>query len=282
MIRNNIVLNLKYTFLNFLQALFSLDPVYTWDPDVQKTKIIIADRHAVDIGVAVHRPSIILQRGEVGWTYSVRGQDATNAIMNYNGKSLQNLFAHTPAVSDPSNVRTYTDLLRGFVVFNVVSKNGIQAEIIADKLFKNLTGYKEELRKSGIRQVSNLTMSQEQIIRANSEIELIGVQVSLGFLQQIHIIKDEKNYNCYAYIGEREVFENHDYLVTDSGTSITFWEVPENPVTIDYTEAITLESRTGIALIPTGNPKVFLIPGGEAVAGYYILNADMVLNVEQV
>lgn len=278
MINNNIILNVKYIFLNFVQALFSMDPVFTWEADVQKTKIIIADRYAIDLGVAVLRPSILLQRGELSWTYLVKGQDATNAIINYNGKGFSSLSAYDSTISDPSNVKAYTDLLRGYVVFNAVSKSGVQAEILADKLFKNLTGFKDELRRAGIRQINNLSISQEQIIRANSDIELSGVQVSLGFTQQLHIIRDEKNYNCYAYVGETEVFENHDYTVINNGTAIKFRVAPTETVILDYTDAITLGSHTGVTLDATADPLIYEVPNGAAIAGYYILSAKMLIN----
>jgi len=278
MINNNVILNVKYIFLNFVQALFSIDPVFTWDADVQKTKIIIADRHAIDLGVAVLRPSIILQRGDLSWTYLVKGQDATNAIVNYNGKGFSNLAAYDSTINDPSNVKAYTDLLRGYVVFNAVSKNGVQAEILADKLFKNLTGFKNELKSAGIRQINNLSISQEQIVRANSDIELSGVQVSLGFLQQIHIIRDEKNYNSYAYVGETEIFENHDYTVVNNGTAIKFRVAPTDTVILDYTDAITLESHTGVALNTTADPLIYELPNSAAISGYYILSTKMIIN----
>jgi|GEM_PF-4772723 len=272
MINNNILLNIKYVFLHFLQALFSNDHIYTWDPDVQKTNIIIADRHAIDIGVAVFRPSIILQRGDVSWTYSVRGQDATNALINYNDKNLQ-------SVGNKGYLnKAYTDLLRGQIVFNIVSKNGIQAEIIAEKVFKNLTGYKDELRKAGIKLINNLSISQEQIIKNSSEIDLVGIQIYLGFIQQLYIVKDEKNYNAYLYINDTEIFENHDYTIIDNGTKIKLREVKEGILKLDYIDTLTLESRIGVELLSTTDPLIYLIPNSGSILGYYKIFMKAVVN----
>ena len=47
-IKRNLILDIKYTFLSFIQALFSEDLKYTWNPSERLSKIIIADRYAVD------------------------------------------------------------------------------------------------------------------------------------------------------------------------------------------------------------------------------------------
>ena len=70
----NISLDIKYIFLNFAQKFFAQNSKFKWTKNVQTSKIIIADKNSIDLGVVTRRPSIILNRGGFGWTYSIRGQ----------------------------------------------------------------------------------------------------------------------------------------------------------------------------------------------------------------
>lgn len=58
-------LSLKRLFLSFLQTYYSTHLRYKWDQNPQLTEIVIADKYAVDLGVASKRPSIILDRGSI-------------------------------------------------------------------------------------------------------------------------------------------------------------------------------------------------------------------------
>ena len=62
----NVSLDIKYLFLNFVQQFFAEQTKYKWTKNVQTTKLIIADKNTIDIGVATRRPSIILNRGGFG------------------------------------------------------------------------------------------------------------------------------------------------------------------------------------------------------------------------
>lgn len=58
-------LRVKYIFLSFLQQYYSGHPKYTWNEDPRHTKIVIADKYALNLGIAAMRPSIILDRGPI-------------------------------------------------------------------------------------------------------------------------------------------------------------------------------------------------------------------------
>lgn len=264
----NILLDIKYIFLNFAQALFSTHLQFKWDKDIRNSKIIIVDRNAIDLGVAMQRPSIVLQRGDISWYYAVRGQDATNTVSYKDAGLLTNLGEYTPS-GRMGMQKTYTDLLRGYIIFNVVSKSGVQTEILADHLFVNLTGFRDEFKRYGIKQFNNLSVSQEQLIKSNASPDLFGIQVSIGFVLQPHIRKNEKTYNCIVYIDENEYVEGHQFIVQENGNMIVFYDTPIATPKISYTEAVTLEQKLDVELIPTLDPLKFLLPTGDAVAGYY-------------
>ena len=78
--------------------------------------------------------SIILNRGGFGWTFSVRGQRGVGSAV-YGRKSF--LGAGIPS-GDQTKNESFTDLLRGSVSLNVLSKNGIQAEEIAKQKMEDL------------------------------------------------------------------------------------------------------------------------------------------------
>lgn len=60
--------DIKHIFLSFAQEYFSdsLATSYEWNINPVETEIVIADKYAIDIGVAVKRPSIIVSRGGYG------------------------------------------------------------------------------------------------------------------------------------------------------------------------------------------------------------------------
>ena len=90
-------------------------------------------------------------------------------------------------------------MLRGSVTYNVLSKSGIEAEEIANKLFIALSGYKRELRKYGIHKTMGLAIGDERIVKTTSEIEAMGVTVSLGYLAQRTIETAGKLNNIEGY-----------------------------------------------------------------------------------
>ena len=122
----------------------------------KNTKIIIADKNSTDIGVATKKPALILSRNPLSWGYVVRGQSATNATNNgiipLSGSAMPgNIF-----VAEPK-----TDLLYGSVTFNALSKNGVQAEAIANDIFVALTGMSKEFYKSGIFKFTGMNIGSE-------------------------------------------------------------------------------------------------------------------------
>ena len=62
----SVTLDVKHIFLSFLQKFFEKQDRYKWSSDIRTSKVIIADKNAIDLGVVERRPSIILSRGNLG------------------------------------------------------------------------------------------------------------------------------------------------------------------------------------------------------------------------
>jgi len=286
---NNLNLWIKHTFISFAQGYFSLDSKFTWSLDPQATKIIIADKFAVDLGVIDKRPAIILSRGGYGWTNTYRGQNGINAALA--DKKVDTLM---PAPSGDRDLDfVFTDILRGSVTYNVLSKNGIEAEDIAHRLFTALSGYKKEFQKYGVHETSNLTIGDERIVRATSEIEAVGITVSLAFSAQKTIEKAGKlnNVAVVATIPKETttgttttevvMYETIDYTITNNGTTVEFVTAPaDDTIQIDvaFVNAIDLKSVTSTLVGDLdGENTTYIIPSG-AVYGYYTLNTAIIVS----
>ncbi len=285
---NNINLWIKHTFLSFAQGYFSLDSNYTWSNDPRTTKLIIADKFAVDLGVIEKRPAIILSRGSFGWADIIRGQDGVNAALS--SKRVETL-APAPT-ADRWIDFIFTDFIRGSVTFNVLSKNGIEAEEIATRLFVALSGYKIELQNYGKHSVKGLTMGDERIVKTTSEIEAMGITVSLSFTAQRTVEKAAKLNNIVAVIQvpketttgtvteDLSVYENIDYRVINNGTTVEFLNPPAADtiaVNLSFVDAVTLDAVTS-ALIGDfdADNRTYTVSGG-TVYGYYVLSEEVIV-----
>ena len=270
-------LDIKYIFLSFAQQYFK-DSVsqskYNWDPDVTKTKIVIADKYAIDLGVAVKRPSIILSRGGFGWSNIYRNE----------GSPPDDFFRerNVPYGSaDWKRNKKFTDLLSGTITYNVIAKNGVQAEEIADQLYIALTGYRDVLKKKGIHKVQNLTMSDERVVKQGSEIELQAVSISLSFLSQKSVALSDKQYNIRVWINDVEQLEGIDFRVPPDGTTIEFKCAPEtgDEILMNYVDAVSLDEVTGVSPVesPDGDRTIFTIPNSGSIYGYYKILSDIII-----
>jgi len=276
MIKGNLLLDVKHLFLSFAQAVFSNHIQFKWSPDLKQTGIIIVDRNAIDLGVVVKRPTIVLQRGAFSWMYAVRGQDGSNAV-GFNDKFLKSNSGYPNSISS----KVYTDLLRCTLSFFCLAKDGIQAEIIANHLFIALTAARDDFRKIGVQNITGLSMSEEQIVKQSSTIEYSGIQIQIGFTIQPTIVVEDRLNNCYVYVDNTLFSEQIDFNVEDLGTKIVFKDIPSEIPKIDYIDAITLEAVNNASLVPTNNEKEFLVPNGRAIAGFYKILNNIDIDITQ-
>ncbi len=286
---NNLNLWIKHTFLSFAQGYFSLDSRYTWKIDARETKLIIADKFAVDLGVIEKRPAIILSRGSFGWTDTIRGQDGINAVLT--SKRVDTLAP--PPHGDRWLDFVFTDFLRGSITYNILSKNGIEAEDIANTLFTAISGYKREFQKYGIHTIKGLSIGDERLVKTTSEIEAVGITVSLSFTAQRTIEKAGKLNNIVAVmqvpketttgtiIQDVNLYENIDYRVINNGTTIEFLNPPSAEtiaINLSFVDAITLDT----VLSPLvgdfdADNRTYTVSGG-TVYGYYVLSEGVVMS----
>ena len=276
---DNISLEIKYIFLNFLQNFFGQNSqtTYRWREDPRTTDIIVADKFSVDIGVATRRPTIAISRGRMAWTYTVRGQygfkNPTNTAWRFGALDP------VPLDADRFTSQQLTDLLHGSILFNVISKQGMVAEDIANKLFIALTGHKDDLRSIGIFKILSLDVSEEQLLKYQGDVELYGVAVSMSFLMKKDIMAADKAWNCRVWVDGVEVFENIHFRVLPTGTQIKFFEEQDSNsvVTISFTDAITLELRSNV-IMSTTDYYTYTIPNDWGIYGYYKIVAAIIID----
>ena len=132
--------------------------------------------------------------------------------------------------------KVFTDLLRGNLTINCLSRNGIFAETLANHVFQCLTVGTEHLRQDGgIHSIDSLSMGEEQILKSDSSIELTLVPIQLSYTAQHWLRTGDQYYNItlkdnnglYYYQGTD--FDVHDDLKT-----ITFWKAPVNGLSFTY------------------------------------------------
>ena len=267
-IKRDPVLDVKYSFLRFLQAKFKQATDYTWTYDVRTSKIFILDKHAFDLGVPLTRPAIILNRNNMSWTYVNGTQSGINTLSN---SEFTKLPGDAPNVN-PVNSMIYTDLLVGRLMFTVLSKNGIEAERIASRIFTYFTAHKDDLRMDGIHKVTGLSISSESVVKQNAELELVAVNVSLTYYKQQTIHKEDTYHDLTVYMDGLILDQSIDYNVELNGQYIVFLrDIPDGAViTVDFIDAITLEVIESAALIATEDPQRFKISDERTIQGFYI------------
>jgi len=276
-IKRDIILDVKYSFLRLLQGYFSNQVTYKWDKDIRLTKIIIIDKNAIDLGTDLKRPAIILNRNGFGWSYVTGSQEAINS-----SHTFLKLQGNAPNATR-DDIQKYSDLLQGSMSISILSKSGVEAERLAAMLFTIFTGYKNEIRKDGISKLTNITVSPEQIMKVNSEFELMNVNINLNYYSQHTIQRGEAFNNVTVYLDGEALVESMDFIVNTDGISITFLRTLDitnpNIVSVDYIDAVTLNIVTNETMSTTADPLIYTLTSGGTIQGYYKLLAKIIENI---
>lgn len=275
-IKRDVLLDVKYSFLRFLQAYFQSNDVYTWTPDVRTSKILILDKHAIDLGVTLTRPAIILNRNNTAWTYVSGNQNAVNTT----SEPIMPLYGKAPNVTI-EHTRVYSDLLVGSLSFTVLSKNGIEAERLAGIIFSLFTAHKDELRHDGIHKVTNLSIGAEQIVKQTSAHELIAVNVNLTYYKQQTVRKDETYHELAVYMDGVRLDQSFDYTVELNGQYIVFNRaIPDGAeITISFIDAVTLNIIDDEVLETTDDPQRYKVPNNRTILGFYVVVNNLELEI---
>lgn len=278
---NNISLDIKYIFLSFAQNYFKKETTrFIWAENPVTSGIIIADKFSVDLGIAAKRPAILLSRGPAGWTYAVRGQ---YGHLNPNISGNIRLGALKPAITEDRMMgQEITDLYSGSVTYNIVAKQGVEAEEIANKLFSAITAHKQDFHQIGIFKFTSMSISDEKIIKYRGDFELVGVSINISFLMQYTFATSDSYHNVRVWLDTEDQFEGINYNVINNGTQIEFFSAPETgaSVIVTYVDAVTLETRSMVT-IGTGDDitKIFTIINNGAIYGYYKLFEGMLVTL---
>ena len=155
----------KDLILKFLQDLFSEAALYDgkneyrWSLDMAVSKILIADAFTEDLEEIEKRPAIILRRGNTGW-------------MN---TSLENRLA----VSFQTGSRTFKDMIHTDLTAECLSRNGLEAEFLADLVFQGIRFFALQIRQRGAFWVDSVAIGPETLIQSDSQQELTAVPVGM-------------------------------------------------------------------------------------------------------
>jgi len=184
--------------------------------------------------------------------------------------------------TDRKKNAVFSDLIRGSVTFNILSKQGIQAESIASHLYNALTGYKEDLRAKGV-EIKNVSFGEETLLKHTSEIEVSAIALNISFTKNVTIVRGQKQNNCEVYLDTAEAKEGIHFRVATAGTQIVFEDAPTTGVvpTITYVHAISLATITGVTLVGTvdSSNKTFTVPDAGVIYGYYVLLDDVAITL---
>jgi len=247
----NYPLYVKKVFLSFLQAYFSqynrIDSRFYWTSDFRTTKILIVDKKSYDTGTHEKRPTIVINRGPM-------------VMMNTSINQLSDFNLVTGA-------STYSDLLSTQISFNCIGKNGIELEELASIILNAIIGFKSELRKEGIHQITRLAVGQEVQLRNDVDDVFAVVPIELGFTFQIEVAQKFKYYPLTVKYEATHVPET-----TDS-TPNPYWETPTKSWfdrSKSLTMAITLTENTDYEITTSGLLSFTNAP----VANYYIVSGE--------
>lgn len=227
---DNYNLDIKRTFLSFAQELFSEQTEYKWNIDPIKTKVLITDKHVVNLNQIEAKRSIILSRGTFGWSYTSLGQRGYDKDISIMEKAL--------------GEDHFSDMIRGSVTFNCISQNGIVAEDMATILFTSITAFKGQFKKNGINQIMNVNIGEETLLKTDSSIEVAAVPVYVQFETQKEIKIGSTFYDSFYIVDQngKKYYQNVHFKITSDG--IIFFNLPESGLRLFayYRHAITLEN----------------------------------------
>ena len=155
----------KDLVLKFLQDFFAEPKLYDdhndylWDVDPQKSKILIVDAYTEDLERMELRPAIVLRRGGTGWMNA-----SLNQRMSFDWKT---------------SARGYTDLIYSDLTLECLSRNGLEAEFLADLVFQGVQFYALQIRERGAFKVASVAIGSETLIQADSQQDLTAVPVTM-------------------------------------------------------------------------------------------------------
>ena len=155
----------KDLILKFLQDFFSEPKLYDdhndylWSANLADSKILIVDSYTEDLERMELRPAIVLRRGGTGWM---------------NTSLLQRM-----SFDWRTSARGHTDLLYSDLTLECLSRNGLEAEFLADLVFQGIQFFAQQIRERGAFRVASAVIGGETLIQSDSQQELTAVPVTM-------------------------------------------------------------------------------------------------------
>lgn len=175
-------------FCRFLQVVFSgFDRgYYRWTPDELSTEITITDQAPIGREVVEARPSIVLSRGPA----------STSNI------AIDQLQSTTLG----GDRRVHTDLISSTMTYNVMSKEGLEAQRIAWQCARFTRAYKRSLTRAGLHRVGeDIQIGSESppgaLVSPESDNEVTLVSVSVPFYFQDFWAVEPVDKNLLTQVG---------------------------------------------------------------------------------
>lgn len=142
---------IKRTAIEFLQILFGQRaPGHLhWNKDITQSDLQISDIGGVNFTDVDKRPMIIGVRGPLSWLGMGLGGGSFESANMQTGKKV------------------YSDLVTGSVAFNCISREGVEAEEIAQNVFNLFKFFGPELRKYGFFTIKSLNIGAESSIKTS-------------------------------------------------------------------------------------------------------------------
>jgi len=154
---------IKDTVLSGMQAFFGkLNSRFHWDSDEKETGVMIVDKYALNLESVDRVPIIATSRGPI--TKLSRTLDDIKSInMSTGDKQRMDL------LQCPLNIGCY-------------SKEGLDSERLASIVFGLFLMFREQFRRNDLWDVINPVLGEEQIVKADSEIEYSITPVTMTVL----------------------------------------------------------------------------------------------------
>lgn len=175
-------------FTRFLQVVFATfeDGSYRWCPDDKKTNIIIQGEGTVNKEVVEKRPAIIVSRGPMQWGNLTMDQ-FSGPLLGRDPITGQRTFV--PNLNPYTGSKRYTDLNSSTITYNVLSREGLEAQRIAGICAYATRTLKKPLMRTGIHRVGeDITIGPESapgsIVQPDTT-EIVAVAVQVPFYFQV-------------------------------------------------------------------------------------------------
>lgn len=152
----------KDIYLLILRELFSQNKgAFSYSDDPELTKLHISDRLEIPKEAQTVKPLIFLTRGRMGYS-------------NLTIDNLASMDLNTGATA-------HTDLIRGSMIINCASGEGLEAEHLASLVFVLLASFKQKFMDIGFHNFSVGEILEERPIQADVNTKLVEVPVTTSF-----------------------------------------------------------------------------------------------------